>query len=332
MPPVPYHLHAFPSSLGIPTAGTLIVRQVDLMRAAATIGVTPFGRSAHRYPASIDLLWRAAMAQANLQERHTHWERSDSYCRMNPTEKGAVSYFLGQVQAKLAAEQIFGIATFAHFESYLEAIGQRSNQSRPDFIGFNNRGNTFVTVEAKGRFGKHPADRYVQAAKKQAQTVSSSRSSGTDHVYAQVAHFESGVWTADLHDPPSVRQTNGPDPSAVTFAHYWPTVAAINERRRLLETSLDLSDAQELEGTRSALFPEVGFALGVPEDIADSVTVAAQSALASKHLDRQQRFPDLLDATSIDAEEAHARRTDDPRVSVGNDGIVCVLLRPGNSG
>lgn len=332
MPPVPYRLHAFPRSFAMPTTGTLNVRPVDLMRAAATIGVTPFGRSAQRYPASIDLLWRAAMAHANLQEHHTHWERSDSYCRMNPSEKGAVSYFLGQVQAKLAAEQIFGIATFAHYESYLEAIGERTNQSRPDFIGFNPRGDTFVTVEAKGRFGKHPADRYVQAAKKQAQTMAGSRSSGTDYVYAQVAHFESGVWTADLHDPPSMRQTNGPDPSAVTFAHYWPTVAAINERRQLLEIPPDLSAARDLEGTRSALFPEVGFALGVPEDIAEPVTVAAQPALAGKRFEQRQRFPELLDATSIEADVALRRQTDNPRVSIGNDGIVCVLLRPGNNG
>lgn len=329
MPDVRYFLHDFPASTGSPRAGTLKVSQADLIRAAATIGVTPFGRNANRAPTVVDMLWRSTMAWANLVPRHNHWERSESYRHMNPTEKGAVSYFLGQVQAKLAAEQIFGISTFAHYESYLEALGRRTNSSRPDFIGFDSLARTFVTVEAKGRFGKHPADHFVRTAKRQAQSVGLATTSATDYVYAQVAHFETGQWAADLHDPPIVGTPTVPDRTAVAFAHYWPSVSAINLRQSRSEEITENMDTDAFTDTRSAFFPEGGFGIGVPEEIAAAVTGAADRLRSGKRYERGAAFPEWDEITSqrvdTDGDLDFGGLVSNPQLSVGNDRIVCIL-------
>ncbi|OZE13459.1 hypothetical protein CH249_01335 [Rhodococcus sp. 05-2255-3B1] len=59
---------------------------------------------------------------------------------MNPTEKGMVSFFLGQLQAKLFAEHVLDLDYFVHYESYLLANGRSMSGSRPDFIGFDHGG------------------------------------------------------------------------------------------------------------------------------------------------------------------------------------------------
>jgi hypothetical protein len=49
--------------------------------------------------------WRSAMIRAAIQPGPDAYWRSDRYARLDPSEKGAVSFFLGQAQAK---------ATFTH--------------------------------------------------------------------------------------------------------------------------------------------------------------------------------------------------------------------------
>ncbi|PYE19550.1 hypothetical protein DFR67_103463 [Williamsia limnetica] len=324
-PVIPYRLHDFRPIAGVHAMGRVKVNRADLLRASATIGVTPFGRSANRAPTVTELLWRVAMADANLYEDGHHWRRSDSYTFLNPTEKGAVSYFLGQVQAKIVAETIFQVSTFAQFESYLQARGIPLRRSRPDFIGFDDSGSVFLTVEAKGRFGTRPSNTEIASAKLQSQAINPGGSYPNDFVYAHVSYFQDDHWNADLYDPPAARKGQNLDIQHAMFAHYWPTVSAINERTQsgFESTGMDSRLAQ-FDDFRTAMFPEVGIAIGVP-----SATYRSTLEFAAQNRGGVKVHPDTGIVKSHEVQELRSRFGDN-RISVGNDGMICELIDDGS--
>lgn len=91
---------------------------------------------------------RAGMA-AIQPDSQAHW-RSARYSQLDPSEKGAVSFFLGQTQAKLFAHDFFRVSRFVHFDAYLAYHERPRQRTRPDFIGFYGR-HVALGVEAKGR-------------------------------------------------------------------------------------------------------------------------------------------------------------------------------------
>lgn len=53
-------------------------------------------------------IWRLTIVWANLREEANAWiVRSDAFLGLNPSEKCAISYFLGLTVAKLLAERLF---------------------------------------------------------------------------------------------------------------------------------------------------------------------------------------------------------------------------------
>ena len=85
-----------------PTAGRNPVTMSRLAWAAATIGTTPFGPRL-RASSALELQWREAMMRASVQPAGSCYRRTESYDRLDRTEKGAVSFFLAQAQAKVFA-------------------------------------------------------------------------------------------------------------------------------------------------------------------------------------------------------------------------------------
>ncbi|WCN07373.1 hypothetical protein [Streptomyces sp. M92] len=237
----------------------------QLVWAAVTIGTTPFGPRL-RAGQALELQWRSAMMRAAIEPVSGIYSRSTSYNRLDPAEKGAVSFFLGQAQAKVFAHDFFGVSRFVHLDAYLAHLGAQRSRTRPDFIGFHGR-QVAIATEVKGRSNGY-TDKLVTDAKKQACNLPQIVGHPTSATYAHVAHFSRGEWRAHLEDPPHQRRAAGVDPAMLTVAYYLPVVRAIRSRapdnRRFAG-----EDAPYL----AAYFAEADFTVSVRADIAERVPV-----------------------------------------------------------
>ena len=152
--------------------------QYDLIHAAITVGranhwdVIQYGP--HSY---YEMVYRTAMIFANLQEGFDgHLYKSPAYNALDPSEKSAVSYFIGLTFTKLLADKLMGIPYLMHLEIYSEEIERvygpinyRRGKSRPDLIGISPTLNPHV-FEAKGRSGRFDNVAFTKA-KNQARMV-----------------------------------------------------------------------------------------------------------------------------------------------------------------
>ncbi|NDR52523.1 hypothetical protein [Actinomyces sp. 565] len=171
---------------------------------------------------------------------------------MDPSEKVAISYFLGMVQCGLVAERVFGAYPLVHVDRVLALSGKVLRGSRPDLVGYRRRVSSSGVVfdgsalfEAKGRTNRG-TKAVVASAVKQVndppREVRSLVGANAIHV-ASVAHFsdaaigakstkQGSVWRSHLVDP----EAGGDDRCdlerlriLVDVAHYLPVVRAFRE-------------------------------------------------------------------------------------------------------
>jgi hypothetical protein len=232
-----------------------------MMLAAATVGLstwalTPGGTYSAR---SLDeLRWRAYMLKANLKSTGAQWGKSDSYLSLDPTEKGAVSYFHGMAQAALVLDRVLDLPYTAHIDACLLAIGQPLKESRPDLIAFRATGQPAAAVECKGRTGSHDKAT-ITNAKVQAGNLPKVLGCPTTTPIASISHFDraSGSWSSLMVDPEPGQDRPEIPIEAVAFAHYWPLVTLANSMAPLV------SRGQRTWATDSIS----GFSIGVPTSI-----------------------------------------------------------------
>ncbi len=184
----------------------------------------------------IEIEWRILMVASNLTtsvDRHgvQVWRKSDAFEQLDPSEKGAVSYFLGMTQAQVTCRRRLRIPLLAHLDTLLKLLGTALAGKRPDFVGVDFSGAILpVVVESKGRTG--PAGPKVLAdAKAQALAFPHVAGSSAPAVVVSGSGFRaSGRWTARLHDPPNDRASDlVVSRNAVIASHYLPLVEAVRE-------------------------------------------------------------------------------------------------------
>lgn len=236
--------HVIYETVGLPAPhhGVVNISPLDLAKGAATVGVSPLSAGPPRTFA--ELLWRINIVRANLavDAATSRWVRSPSYNRLDPSEKSAVSYFLGLTQARVMCEQLLGVDYLVHLDTLLLPAGQPRRRVRPDLVGYSISQMRSVAVEAKGRTNGHTA-RLVRGAKNQARNLPqvnlpNSPGRGAYLPIASVSWFDSdGSWHSRLEDPPGVEGSKIP----------WQVVAT--QFYRPLATAL--KDAQELRIART---------------------------------------------------------------------------------
>lgn len=256
---------ALPNGLESPQYGYHPISGTGLAWAAATVGITPFGPRPRRASA-LEIQWRIAMLYNSLTSEAKRLWRSDSYARLDPSEKGAVSFFLGQAQAKLFAHDFFGVDLFVHYDSYLAHHGGSRRTTRPDFIGFNGH-NVSIGVEAKGRSNRFEPG-LIARAKHQVSSLPTVQGHPTSATYVHVAYFDGDEWCAYLEDPPRQDEGELPTvaPTELTLAYYEPIVDAILSRQP--EPARPVDDVSYLR----ADFEDVDVHLLVRADIAEMVS------------------------------------------------------------
>ena len=236
--------------------------------------------------------------------------QSDQYRGLDRSEKGAVSFFLGQVSAKHFAEHLLGSPVFTRVDEALEVAGLPVIGRRPDFHGYGPRVGVFAT-EAKGRSGIWNA-KLMRDAKAQALNLPPVLGGGPHRAVAHAAYFERRQWKARIEDPPPTRLQRGPSVEAVLYAYYRPLVLLLEER--------DGPDF-ELDGEIYAMaeLSEVDLRIGVRRDLlsadsgrsvgADGVLLLAGRAGSPRHADgagqsQRGRFGLTRDSTCVTPQTA----------------------------
>jgi hypothetical protein len=148
--------------------------------------------------------------------------RSAAYDGLDPSEKGAISYFLGMTLTKAAVHRLCAVPWLMHLDVYRAVLnlGLGAGRTRPDLIGQDKLGR-WVVVESKGRTNGFD-DRALVRAKEQARTVDI----GGEAPYLAIGtlvHFDGDVLQLHLRDPQSysIDKTSLPLTPATFFEGYY---------------------------------------------------------------------------------------------------------------
>ncbi len=99
-------------------------------------------------------------------------EFSDLFNALDPTEKGAITYFLGMVFMKLCADKLLDIPWLVHYGwlKQKNSVAKLQGQSTPDMLGFSDQNSRWSVFEAKGTNSGFSAQK-LREAKEQADHV-----------------------------------------------------------------------------------------------------------------------------------------------------------------
>lgn len=314
-----------PNGLKIPTSASLSARPARLAWAAATVGYSPYGPAVNRRIGPLELQWRTAMIRASLSPTGGIFRRSASYQRLDPSEKAALSFFLGQAQAKLFAHDIFRISRFVHYDKYLQHKGIRHRKTRPDFLGFRGDG-TAIAVEAKGRSGLW-TEELAKSAKDQVMALPAIAGYTDPIRYAHLAFFDHGEWRARLIDPPSQRNTEEADPALLTLDYYGQIVAAVLGGGNSQEPPVEGNDGNRYLQAR---FPNIDASILVREDIASRTAAALEDTPDGRTGAPARSVLQLYELTfELESREPYSSRgaLADENSFIGDDGVGVELGR-----
>lgn len=161
---IDYSPFAFPEAFGPALAkpDKLHCSWADLVWAGVTVGRKNLRHMVRpSLYAHLETIVRSNTLYANLQAADyrpglwgaadTHLLQSSTYKELDPSEKSAISYFIGLTCAKLFAEKLLDASWLIHADTYSSGLLSLPDQpSYPDLIGLD-RGGNWLIVEAKGR-------------------------------------------------------------------------------------------------------------------------------------------------------------------------------------
>ena len=174
MPKLNYTAKGFSPDLGGCLNGchSIDVTWAELIWAGITVGRKSWEDVIqHGYHSFLEIIYRTAILKANLSSSpQGKFIKTDAYKSLDPSEKSAISYFLGLSFAKLIAHRLLSVPWLVHLDCLDLSIDMKGN-NRPDLIGTNLSGEWCV-FEAKGRT-RDIDEKLIQKAKNQAQVIKS---------------------------------------------------------------------------------------------------------------------------------------------------------------
>jgi hypothetical protein len=172
--------------------GQLDVSWSELLHAAITVG-RPNRQDvfAHGASSNYEAIFRWSLIRMALEQngpRGTRLLRTDAFRTLDPSEKGAVSYFLGLVVAKLFASKLLNAPWLMHLDVYRPRLNPvLKGRSRPDLVGQTKSGD-WIALECKGRLSK-PGATAKDKAKEQARRVISVGGAVPIHAIGAITYF-----------------------------------------------------------------------------------------------------------------------------------------------
>lgn len=336
-----YNAERFPQRMGKDFSGwhEWTFTRADLVWAAITVGRQGWSDVIqHQQYSYLEMLYRTIMLRANLDVVGAHNRRrylselcaTPAFRGLDPSEKGAISYFVGLSIAKLFADHLLGVSWLMHLDKYRRTLlpSLRVNE-RPDLVGLNQR-QEWIVVEAKGRSG-YVDTATLDRAKRQTRSLRSIGGRRPTLRMASASYFTSaGIVRLSVQDPDDLDSAGinmELSPEQAIRDYYQPFVDLIRNSNQL--ESHFAADRQ----FQIVRIPEVDMWVGVDEEVMKVIDVKEKLAL---HL--LKVLPDVyspLDAGS-DFTPEHPNATDDdsePYIpdeqdeleTIGSDGILVVL-------
>ncbi|MGE3959257.1 MAG: hypothetical protein AB7H96_21270 [Vicinamibacterales bacterium] len=208
MPRMDYEASEFPASYGAALSGAQALEFTwsELVWAAVSVGRAELMHIVRHGPFSaFEIVYRAAILFANLRETHSgHLARSAAYQGLDPSEKGAVSYFMGLAAAKLLSDRLLNVPWLMHVDVYRQELQIPGGAMRPDLVGQNAAGQ-WIAVESKGRTHGFSAGAMLKA-KEQVETLATVKGEPVVLRVALQAHFGGGLLQCALRDPDEPRE------------------------------------------------------------------------------------------------------------------------------
>lgn len=234
---IDYDSEGFSAGAPVPNgAAALATGWDDLLKAALTVG-RPSWQYVFRFGAAsfFEAIFRLSLVRMALEQSGPaarRFRRTAAARTMDPTEKGAISYFLGLTVAKLFASRLLTADWMLHFDVFRPVTTQMlAGRSRPDLVGQMANGN-WVVLEAKGRISE-PDTGAKGRAKQQAQRVVSINGLPPRFQIGAITFFRRDTLSFYWNDPEPVSGSEGLaiDIRPRDWRHYYaPTFALIESQ------------------------------------------------------------------------------------------------------
>lgn len=238
-----YENEDFPSGVLPNARRRLEITWDDVLWAAITVGRPDvFHVFGHGAASIFEAIFRWSMVRMALQQRGARGRRlvrTDLFKQMDPTEKGAVNYFIGLLICRLFAAKLLDAPWCLHLDVFRSTLNARvlAGRSRPDLVAQAASTGQWHAFECKGR-GSVPDEAEKQKAKAQAQRlVSVGGTACTLHIGA-ITYFRSDVVEFYWRDPTPVPREPIVLPNPNWRAYYEPIVEVIRSRGGETEVGL----------------------------------------------------------------------------------------------
>lgn len=245
---------------------------LQLLTCAATVGMPTLAWHPAGKRSLLEMLWRVGMIAANLRPTAggDRWTRSSAYDRLDPSEKTAVSYFLGMTQAAFTSRHVLGYPHLVHVDLLLKQQGSILGGKRPDFVAVNPAAhptNAYSAVlEAKGRtngFSQSALDR----AKKQSLVTPGVRGLVVGERVASESFFdENGHWSSVLEDPDGTGSELEIGLETYLLVYY----------RNIIEAGRQSGTWEQTGGHYQFTVPELHVVLSMPESLVEAYDASSE--------------------------------------------------------
>ena len=152
-----YENESFPSHILPNAQRRLNITWDEILWAAITVGRPDVFHVFRHGTASVhEAIFRWSMIRMALQQRGPRSQklvRTALFKQMDPTEKGAVNYFLGLLTCKLFASRLLNAHWTLHLDVFRQMLNPRTlgGRSRPDMVAKNASTGQWHAFECKGR-------------------------------------------------------------------------------------------------------------------------------------------------------------------------------------
>lgn len=202
---IEYQSEDFPSATIANGAAVLNTSWDDILWSAVTVG-RPNRQYVFRHglASSYEALFRWSLTRMAIEQRGPagrRLRRTDAQRTLDPTEKGAVSYFLGMTFCKLFAASLLDTPWLLHLDVFRPLLDPvLRSRSRPDLVGQETATGNWHAFECKGRASKPNEDAKSKAKDQAGRLVSVNGVDCTLHIGA-ISYFYGDVLRFYWRDP-----------------------------------------------------------------------------------------------------------------------------------
>jgi hypothetical protein len=307
---IDYNSEGFAPGAVVPNGhGTLVTSWDELLWSALTVG-RPNRQFVFRHgtPFVYEALFRLSLVRMALEQttpRSRRLRRTQAFRTLDPTEKGAVNYFLGLAVAKLFSTKLLNAPWLLHLDVFRPVLNvPLAGRSRPDLVGQTSTGQ-WLALECKGRMSA-PDNSTKQKAKDQALRVTAIGGIAPSFNIGAITYFTNDTLRFFWRDPeldPKIKNPITPAFEPEMWREYYsPVLDLVTTNGDGLTRMLDKEDLVPIESAdiKIGIHPKV-LRLLLQSDWALAMK---EAALISQRPEAQLGAPYMSDGIAVTAGES----------------------------